>query len=95
MSARTICIVGEPGSGKTTAFRNLDPKETFIISISGKPLSFKGWKKMYTPLTVKNEKNVVTYSGNYYVSDQYDKIINVLNLINLKLTQYKNIIIDK
>lgn len=35
MATETIAIVGESGSGKSTSLRNLDPKETFIISTTG------------------------------------------------------------
>ena len=33
-----IGIVGESGTGKSTAVRTLNPKETAIISCIGKPL---------------------------------------------------------
>ena len=40
MAAETIALVGESGTGKSTALRNLNPEETFIISTTGKPLPF-------------------------------------------------------
>ena len=40
-----IGIAGHSGSGKTTSIKNLNPKETFIVSITGKPLPFKGFRK--------------------------------------------------
>lgn len=44
----SILILGESGTGKSTAIRTLDPKETFIINVINKPLPFKGWKKYNT-----------------------------------------------
>lgn len=40
--ANIVGIVGEPGTGKTTSFRNMDPDSTYIINVQGKPLPFKG-----------------------------------------------------
>ena len=42
-----IAIVGQTGTGKSTSFENLDPKETVIIACTNKPLPFRGWKKNY------------------------------------------------
>lgn len=43
--ASPICIMGESGSGKTTSFRNIDPKATLYVDCDKKGLSWKGWKK--------------------------------------------------
>ena len=56
-----IGIVGESGTGKSTALRTLDPKETLIISCIGKPVPIPGWKKDYKPFKGKE--------GNFFVSD--------------------------
>lgn len=40
--AEMIAVVGESGSGKSTSIRNLNPKETFIISTTGKRPGIKG-----------------------------------------------------
>ena len=53
--AKTICIMGISGSGKTTSLRTLDPETTFYIDCDGKGLTWKGWKEQYN-----REK------GNYY-----------------------------
>lgn len=45
--ARVIGVMGESGSGKTTAMRNLDPDTTFYIDCDKKGLSWKGWKQQY------------------------------------------------
>ena len=89
--AETIAIVGESGTGKSTSLRNLDPKHTFIISTTGKPLPFRGWKKKYTPFKVDENKKI---SGNYYVSSNWEKIIKMLKIINGKMSHIKQVIID-
>ena len=55
MAAETIAIVGESGTGKSTSLRNLNPEETFIISTTGKPLPFRGWKRKYAPIKISAE----------------------------------------
>ena len=90
MAAETIAIVGESGTGKSTCLRNLNPEETFLISTTGKPLPFKGYKKKY--IEIKKEGS--EWVGNYYVSSKYDKIINILKIVNLKMPHIKQVIID-
>lgn len=45
--SKVIGIMGESGSGKTTAMRNLDPATTFYIDCDKKGLSWKGWRDQY------------------------------------------------
>lgn len=90
MATTAIGIVGASGTGKSTSLRNLDPKETLIISISGKPLPFKGWRKNYTPLRKEGDQ----WMGNYYVTADYREVLKVLKFINTKLTHFKQVIID-
>ena len=49
--SKLICVMGESGSGKTTAMRTLDPKTTYYIDCDGKGLAWKGWRSQY------NEEN--------------------------------------
>ena len=56
--AKVIGIMGESGSGKTTAFRNIDPKTTMYVDCDKKGLSWKGWKKDFN-----------TANKNYLVTD--------------------------
>lgn len=91
MACETIAIVGESGSGKSTSLRNINPEETFIISTTGKPLPFRGWRKKYTKLT---KNSVGEYTGNYYISSSSEKIVNILKIINKKLPHIKQVIID-
>lgn len=52
-----IGVMGESGSGKTTAMRNLDPKTTMYVDCDKKGLSWKGWKKNFN---AENKNYVVT-----------------------------------
>ena len=58
--SRVIGVMGESGSGKTTAMRNLPPKETFYIDCDKKGLNWKGWRKQYS---VENK--------NYFATDSF------------------------
>ena len=58
--SRVIGVMGESGSGKTTAMRNLSPKETFYIDCDKKGLNWKGWRKQYS---VENK--------NYFATDSF------------------------
>lgn len=45
--SQLIAIVGPTGSGKTRSLQTLNPEETFLINVTGKPPSFGGWRKKY------------------------------------------------
>lgn len=51
-----ILAIGEPGTGKSRAIKNLDPKKTVIIKPNNKALPFPGWKAMY-----KDKENMFLY----------------------------------
>lgn len=89
MAAETILILGESGRGKTTSLRNLNPKETFIISTTSKPLPWKGWKKSYTKFDTKTN-----LEGNWAQCSKSTTIISLIKYINAKMLNVKNIIID-
>lgn len=90
MAAETIAIVGESGTGKSTSLRNLNPEETFIISTTGKPLPFRGWKKKYTPIKVSADG----ISGNYFTSSKWDQIMKILQIVDKKMPHIKQVIVD-
>lgn len=90
--AELVAIVGPSGSGKSTSLRNLDPKETFIISVTGKPLPFKGFKSKYTPL--KQDPETKKWEGNYYIASNVDKIGTVLKLVNKAMPHIKTVVLD-
>ena len=90
MAAETIAIVGESGTGKSTSLRNLNPEETFIISTTGKPLPFRGWKKKFVPIKITPEGVL----GNYYTGSKWDQILKILQIIDKKMPHIKQVIVD-
>lgn len=83
----TTFVLGDSGSGKSTALRNLNPDESFLIQIRPKPLPFKSnkWRQRE-----KQEDGTWT-DGNIFVSDSPNKIVHLLR----KLPPHvKTVIID-
>jgi ABC-type dipeptide/oligopeptide/nickel transport system ATPase component len=83
-----VLILGESGSGKSTAIRTLPPEETFIVNVIGKNLPFRGSNKKYTKLSPDGKE------GNYYISDNVPQIIRIIKLINEKRPEIKYLVID-
>jgi hypothetical protein len=71
--------MGESGSGKTTAMRNLPPKETFYIDCDKKGLNWKGWKKQYS---VENK--------NYFATDSFSSCKSLMDKVD-KSENFKHI----
>ena len=96
MACETLCIYGESGTGKSTALRNMDPETTFIISTTGKPLPFRGWKKKYVPIDIqKDEKGKIkAISGNYYISSNWEQILKILKIVNKLMPNIKAVVLD-
>lgn len=88
MPASCVLVVGESGSGKSTSIEKLDPKETFIINVSSKPLPFHGWKKKYSVLTKTNPQ------GNLLNTDSADAIVATLKHISDNRPEIKYVIVD-
>jgi ABC-type lipoprotein export system ATPase subunit len=86
--AEVIAVVGDSGSGKTRSLIGLDPKETLLISVAGKKIPMKGFGKNYTPLSKDGSE------GNYIRTKDSNVIIQILNLVESKRTDIKNIVID-
>lgn len=85
-----IAIAGGSGSGKTTSLKDLNPQETFVVSITGKPLPFKGFKKNYISL----KKEGTTYVGNFFKSKNVDDVTKIFKLIAVTMPQIKQIVVD-
>ena len=77
--ATVIGVMGESGSGKTTAMRNLPPDKTFYCDCDKKGLNWKGWRNQYS----QNKKN-------YWCSDSFTIISGILRKIN-EQEQFRNI----
>ena len=86
--SKTVLIIGNSGTGKSTSIRTLDPSDTFIINVIAKPLPFKGANKAYIMLSADG------LTGNYYASDDSNKIRRVISHVNNKRTDIKTLIID-
>lgn len=80
-----IGIMGDSGSGKTTAFRNIDPKTTMYVDCDKKGLSWKGWKKDFN-----------TDNKNYLVTDSPSMARTMLKKVNEQpgFAHIKNIVFD-
>jgi adenylate kinase family enzyme len=77
--ANVIGVMGESGAGKTTAMRNLPPKETFYLDCDKKGLNWKDWRKQYS------EEN-----KNYWKSDSFSVVSGLLDKIETE-DQFKHI----
>ena len=83
-----ILVLGDTGSGKSTAARNLDPETTFYINVIGKPLPFEGWKSKYKDL------NLADKTGNYIVTHDHESITKSIRWVSNTRPDIKTIIID-
>lgn len=86
--SNAVLILGESGTGKSTAIRTLNPEETFIINVIGKPLPFRGAKSKYQSLSSDG------LTGNYYASDDTATIKRIINLIQNKRKDIKVLVLD-
>lgn len=86
--ADLIGVCGRSGSGKSTSIENLNPAETFIISISGKALPFPQWKKKYPPLSADGK------TGNYFKSSVAKNVMATMGGVSTHRPEIKNIVID-
>lgn len=83
-----VLVLGESGTGKSTSLRNLACEETFLILVIDKPLPFRSKYKKWEQDKDGNTK------GNMCITDNYSNIIKIINYINLKMPEIKNIVID-
>ncbi len=80
---KAICAMGESGSGKTTAMRNLDPKTTYYIDCDRKGLSWRGWRQQYS----RENKN-------YADSNDPAKIEKLIRDLSSARPDIKTIVVD-
>lgn len=83
-----IAAVGNSGSGKSHSISTLNPKETFLISVSGKKLPMRGFDKYYTSFSKTSPK------GNKVNSSDAIAISQVLMYVNKNMQHIKNVVID-
>jgi nicotinamide riboside kinase len=77
-------VIGDSGTGKSTSVETLNPEDTFIINVQGKPLPFKN---KYTKTTTPKE-------GNLYVTDDAKIIKSLLQFISANRPEIKHVVID-
>jgi len=83
-----VLIIGESGTGKSTAIRTLPPEQTFLINVINKPLPFRGSNKLYTKLSADG------LTGNYYATDDHSTIMRLINMVNKKRPEIKYLVMD-
>lgn len=96
--ANAIAIVGDTGTGKSSSLlrdtelniKGLDPKETFIINVKGKPLPLRGWKQKYKPV-VPGEPPT---KGNYLATTDSALIIKTMQFISANRQDIKHVVLD-
>lgn len=86
--SKAVLILGDSGTGKSTAIRTLPAEHTFIINVEGKNLPFKGMKTKYRA-SATGELPV-----NYYCSDKISGIISIIKAVNERRPDIKYLVID-
>ena len=83
--AKVIGLMGESGSGKTTAMRNLPPEETFYLDCDKKGLNWRGWKKQYN-----------SELKNYWSTDSFSVASQILQKVSNdeRFKHIKYVVID-
>lgn len=81
--SKMICVMGESGSGKTTAMRTLDPATTYYIDCDRKGLPWRGWREQYN-----------AERKNFFQTRDLGQIGGVLMGISEKRADIKTIVID-
>lgn len=93
-----ILILAQSGFGKSTSIGNipelgiqgLNPKETFIISATSKPLPFKGSAKQY-PVVPEGQPPA---TGHRYITNEGMKIANAIRFVTDNRPEIKHIVVD-
>lgn len=88
--ANLIVLAGFSNSGKSTSLKYLNPDDTFIISCTNKQLQIPGFRKKYKKVAIEDKKLV----GNWVVSNSYEKIHKILDIVNKTRNDIKTIVID-
>lgn len=83
-----ILIAGESGSGKSRSILNLNPKETYIINVSGKELPHKDLYKNYKEATKENPL------GNMLITDNAANIVKTIKYVSEKRAEVKTLVVD-
>jgi len=93
MSSKAVLLIGETGSGKSHSIQFLNPEETFIINVYGKPLPFR-YGKMYKSITEEEVRAKGPVGGNLVNTSDPTLILQILNYVSKEMPHIKNIILD-
>lgn len=79
-------IVGDSGSGKSSAFRNLPPDKTVIVNTERKPLPFKGFGK-FKNVNISRYKDFQQLIKELKTKEEYefvviDSLTSLLEIVN-------------
>jgi hypothetical protein len=79
----SILSIGEPGTGKSRAIKNLDPKTTFLIKPNNKQLPFRGAATLYGES-----------KGNAKTCTTFKEVGTMIDLVNTQAKHIKTIVIE-
>jgi len=83
-----ILIIGQSGTGKSTALEELNPQETVITNPAKKALPFKGYKQNYVEWTKDNT------NGNLFNIDKAVDVLGALDYVNTQMPHIRNFVLD-
>jgi len=86
--ADVVLILGESGSGKSRAIKNLPPKRTFVLNVDNKNLPYTGSKSMFPPFDMN------TGEGNIFATKSTKTVAQVLKYVNANRPDIRFIVID-
>lgn len=93
MGAKKVLVLGNPGTGKSTAMKTLDPSTTFVINCDEKDLPIRGWKTNYkTVFSTDNKLNIA--DSNIYSTTKPSQILSLLQYISKSKPEIKTVVID-
>lgn len=91
--AKLVMIIGESGTGKSTAMRNLDMAKSALISISGNPLPFRGGEAF--PKIVSDDPKVICQKLTSINKRDDKKVIVVDDFQYLMANMWMRSLLDK
>jgi hypothetical protein len=86
MKSIPVLICGESGSGKSSSVRTLDESQTFIISVSNRPLMFPNNYELFDPKEPKK--------GNFMYCDNANTMVKIMEFISNSRPEITKIIVD-
>lgn len=92
--AAGVLVLGQQGTGKSSAIRNLDPTKTFVICSDRKALPIKGWKVNYKTVYKEDGKSVDMTKSNYIETNNPATILTIMQYVSDKRPDIDSIVID-